>query len=221
MSAMQHSGGVFLTMQWNHASWPPPSSFPATESYSLQNATVTHVQNLQFKKAGSQSKYLSGKRTEDTIYKCIGISVKLGGVGSGFSSGIESYFEEYVGRSIEEKTEHATEGDGLHFTFYGPPTMISALRSEGSVGDDPVRAGDVVNLDTRGASLFLNTISIVRAERDNAMASLHQVTNLYHAPAVNVDDGLAENIKKAQALIKEPEKVVEEDPDVEDDEWDD
>ena len=151
---------------------------------------------------GSQSKYLSGKRTEDTIYKCIGISVKLGGVGSGFSSGIESYFEEYVGRSIEEKTEHTTEGDGLHFTFYGPPTMISALRSEGSVGDDPVRAGDVVNLGTRGASLFLNTISIVRAERDNAMASLHQVTNLYHAPAVNVDDGLAENIKKAQALIK-------------------
>ena len=174
---------------------------PPTTSSPFSSAR-THVQNLQFKKAGSQSKYLSGKKTEDTIYKCIGISVKLGGVDTGFSAGIESYFQEFVGESIESPTSHATLGDGLHFTFYGPPTMISALRSEGNVGDDPVRAGDVVNLGTKGASLFLNSIEVVSAERDKDMASQHQVTNLYHAPAVNVDDGLAENIKKAQALIK-------------------
>ena len=188
---------------------------------SIRTLYSTHVQNLQFKKSGSQSKYLSGKKTEDTIYKAVGIQVKLGGVDSGFSEGIESYFQEYVGKSIEESTEHATLGDGLHFTFYGPPTMISALRSEGNIGDDPIRAGDVVTLTTKGASLFLNSVDVVSADRDKTMASQHQVTNLYHAPAVNVDEGLAENIKKAQALIKEPIKVIDEDPDVEDNEWDD
>ena len=191
-------------------------------SFSLPNATVTKVQNLQFKKAGSQGKYLSGKKTSDTIHKCVGVSVRLGGVDSGFAEGIENFFATYLGFGIEEQVENVSAGDGLNFTFWGPQTMISALRSDQShVGDDPLKAGDVVNIGTKGASLFLNSIAIVKAERDKGMASQHQVTNLYHAPAVNVDQGMASNIEKARAMIKEPEKVVDEDPDVEDDEWDD
>ena len=60
------------------------------------------------------------------------------------------------------------------------------------------------------------------------MQSQHAVTSMYVQKAVNVDEGITDNIKGAQAQIEqiakrraeEEAKKVDEPKDVEDDEWD-
>ena len=114
--------------------------------------------------------------------------------------------------------EHVTLGDGATFTFYGDKGLLASLAASGNQG---LKEGDEVRISTRGDSLFIRHVEVVRKGEQEGMKSQHGVTNLYGAGAVNVDQGLAQNIANAAKNIQRKEGKVDADPDVEDDEWDD
>lgn len=230
--AMQHSGGVFRDATWSGV-WPPTSSFDTTsseESALLEGCTVVKIYNLQFKKAGGQAGYLSGKKTSDQVYKCVGVQVSLTpDFASSFATFIGPFFSAYLSSSPSAEVEHASAGDGRTYTFYADADQIARVRAGAmNTAGDPLKEGDVVTIRTRGNSLFVRELGVTGQVRDKSVAGMHQVTNMYHAKAVNVDEGLVANIAKAQtqqALLAK--KAAEEEAkknagpkDVEDSEWD-
>ena len=249
--AMQHSGGIYREASWTGV-WPPPSSFlhsSPSESALLPGCTVVKIYNLSFKKAGGgqQTGYLSGKKTADQVYKCVGVVVRLPAeVGQAFSTFIAPFFKTYY--STEDPSavvEHASAGDGRTFTMWADADQLarvvgsssgtaaasnnSAASAGGALVGDALKEGDQVTLRTRGNSLFVKEIVCeVSSSKDKSLAGMHQVTSMYLSKAVNVDEGLVENIAKAQQhtalLAKKAEEAAKassgKPKDVEDSEWD-
>ena len=90
----------------------------------------------------------------------------------------------------------------------------------------PLKEGDTLKLTVNGDSLFLSNIEIFASVGKTTFASQHQQSSLYHnkAVAVDGDGGMVDNIAKYQAKMEKmapkKEEVKDENPDVEDDEWD-
>ena len=166
------------------------------------------------------------------MYKSVGIEVTLSPAHSAaFSSFIAPFFSSYLppGSTPDggAPVEHAAAGDGRTFTFWADADQIAKVRAASSnVVDDPLKEGDVVTIKSRGNSLFVREIEITESVRDKRLAGMHQISNMHAAKAVNVDEGLVENIRKAQerqaAMGKQTAAATEKKgaKDVEDEEWD-
>jgi hypothetical protein len=142
---------------------------------------------------------------------------------------VDAFVEGFPG---EYPKPNVADGDGEHYTLFGAADVLAVLRNSlGYVGDDVLRSGDVVKLEVKNGTLFLLSVEVLKQERGKEMDSQHKVTNLYHAPAVNVDEGLVDNMAKKQAEIdrmrerealkKKEQEEAEGEAAVDDDEWDD
>jgi hypothetical protein len=228
---MQHTGGAFKKLSWHGEAWPPLAAFPdySTEDDNMvRGCKVTKVSNVSFNK-GTFSGYMSGKKTDDVLAKMVGVEVELpDSFAAGLSDDLVPFIKKFIAPDYTEGSslDAVTLGDGKTFTFIGDTTLLSLLRADsGAVGDDPLQAGDEITITTRGKSLFLRGIELTKQNRNLAMRSQHAVQSMYVQKAVNVDEGLVQNMKGAEAQIahlkmKAEEEAAKASNDVEDDEWD-
>jgi len=173
MSAMQHTGGVFRKVAWLGSEWPPISAFPDAQTDDdnfLKGCKVIKITNLALNK-GSFTGYMSGKKTTDVQAKMTGVEVELPAMlAPGVSDDLLPFIQQFLKADYTEgqPLDAVTAGDGRTFTFVGENTMMSALRAEaGTVGDDPLQAGDEITITTRGKSLFLRSVEVSKvSERE-------------------------------------------------------
>ena len=226
---MQHFGGKVHETTWGAIHpWPPVSTFDKqTQDAQILRGTVTKVYNLAFRRTGettttknatlavgtsevketfgSKAGYLSGKKSNDVLYKSTAIEVELADVcRASFANEIKPFLTKY--RSGQQQLEHAHKDDGKSFTFFCSNKLIADLRSttRSNVNDDILVAGDSVEFETFGISLFVNnqTFKITKADRSMQPKSQHAQSSLYHQKAVNVDEGIVSNIAALQQKNK-------------------
>ncbi len=189
----------------------------------LVGVQVKNVINVNWKRQ-KLSGFLSGKKTDDNVSKQIGIVCSLPeATAATFAEAVQPF----IANNLSDLT-YITPGDGRTFTFFAEQSTIATLRATlGVVGDDVLQENDVLTITTRLQSLFVRSIEVTKADHNLSKSSQHAVTNLYVQKAVNVDEGLADNIAKAQQMMavmgtnKKGDVKEDSDPDVEDDEWDD
>jgi len=176
-----------------------------------------------------QGGFLRGKKDDATTFKCVGVKISVPtDQRSTFADSVDAFVEGFPG---EYPKENIADGNGEIYTVFGGADTLAVLRNKlGYVGDDILREGDVVNVQLMGGTLFVqggDGIEVVQQDRGKGVDSQHKIMNMYHAPAVNVDEGLVDNLAKAQSQIDrikekaEAEQEAEQEADVDSDEWDD
>ena len=238
MSALVNQSTRMVKWRDVDGSWPPETSGSSVPAFKISGVVGERPGKVEVR-LDKQKGYLKGKKSSDLLRQYVSVSLRIGSVavmpkGSSSMETAPSTIDALRNALGSFASYMQYESDRTH--FLGSGSTLRFWCSKQSMGDiaadynndakGSLIADDAVTVVTQGSTLVLKRISVTEAAvRDQSKRSMLGETNFYgRTAAVNVDtggsgEGFADKIFSAKATIVSKE-AVDEDPDVDDDEWD-